>query len=380
MNGRIFDPTLGRFMQPDPYVQDPLNLQNFERYAYCYNNPTTCTDPSGYFSLRHLLGAITGISLARHIAHTQIGYQIGSIAIAVLSTYCGAVGMQALCNGVGQAAWSAMAGHGATASIRAGVFAAVSVVVNGAIHVGTDGNIPMNVAAHTAWGCAEGAMQGGSCRAGAISGSMSAAWANTDAVRIGNPQKNLGDLVYNTMTNAVVGGITSVAAGGDFANGARSGAFGYLYNAMAGRLIGQQVGAWGSGALCVEMGPGAAVCAMLGRMAGGWAGSAIEDWAFSADNASQAGAESGSEIAPRPDYPPQSGGRSGENVKDASGPPNSAIPSTGGSVWITDGQGNVVVDVTPERAKPVTPGVGFGEKRPPTKNELDLWDKVKGGK
>jgi hypothetical protein len=84
------------------------------------------------------------------------------------------------------------------------------------------------------------------------------------------------------------------------------------------------------------------------------------------------------EITPRPDYPPQSGGRSGERVKDASGPPNNAIPSSGGSVWITDGKGNVVVDVTPERAKPVKPGVGFGEKRPPTQTELDLWSRVKG--
>jgi RHS repeat-associated protein len=86
---------------------------------------------------------------------------------------------------------------------------------------------------------------------------------------------------------------------------------------------------------------------------------------------------SGTEVTPRPDYPPQSGGRSGEKVKDATGPPNSAIPSTGRSVWVTDGNGNVVVDVTPDRAKPVIPGVGFGDKRSPTQGELDLWNQVK---
>ena len=47
MNGRIYDPMLGHFMQPDPLIQDPTNLQNFNRYGYCYNNPMTCTDPSG---------------------------------------------------------------------------------------------------------------------------------------------------------------------------------------------------------------------------------------------------------------------------------------------------------------------------------------------
>jgi len=51
MNGRLFDPRLGVFMQGDPFIQDPLNLQNFNRYAYCYNNPMTCSDPSGQLSL-----------------------------------------------------------------------------------------------------------------------------------------------------------------------------------------------------------------------------------------------------------------------------------------------------------------------------------------
>ena len=39
MNGRIFDPVIGRFLQADPFIQDPFNLQNFDRYAYCYNSP-----------------------------------------------------------------------------------------------------------------------------------------------------------------------------------------------------------------------------------------------------------------------------------------------------------------------------------------------------
>src|SRR5690606_34811197 len=32
MNGRIYDPVLARFLQPDNYVQLPDNLQNFNRY------------------------------------------------------------------------------------------------------------------------------------------------------------------------------------------------------------------------------------------------------------------------------------------------------------------------------------------------------------
>ena len=47
MNGRIYDPVLARFLQPDNFVQAPDNLQNFNRYGYVYNNPLKYTDPSG---------------------------------------------------------------------------------------------------------------------------------------------------------------------------------------------------------------------------------------------------------------------------------------------------------------------------------------------
>ena len=39
MGGRVYDPILGRFLTPDPYVQAPENSQNFNRFSYCLNNP-----------------------------------------------------------------------------------------------------------------------------------------------------------------------------------------------------------------------------------------------------------------------------------------------------------------------------------------------------
>ncbi|MDY0743357.1 RHS repeat-associated core domain-containing protein [Paucibacter sp. R3-3] len=50
MNGRIFDPTLGVFLQADPLIQNITNLQAFHRYSYCGNSPLTCIDPTGYES------------------------------------------------------------------------------------------------------------------------------------------------------------------------------------------------------------------------------------------------------------------------------------------------------------------------------------------
>ena len=48
MNGRVYDPVVGRFMSADPTVPDPLDGQSFNRYAYVENNPLSAVDPSGY--------------------------------------------------------------------------------------------------------------------------------------------------------------------------------------------------------------------------------------------------------------------------------------------------------------------------------------------
>ncbi len=50
MGGRIYDPTIGRFMQADPFIQAPKFTQSFNRYSYVFNNPMSYTDPSGYIA------------------------------------------------------------------------------------------------------------------------------------------------------------------------------------------------------------------------------------------------------------------------------------------------------------------------------------------
>lgn len=49
MNGRIYDPLLGRFLSADLVVQAPANLQSYNRYSYVMNRPLTMTDPTGFF-------------------------------------------------------------------------------------------------------------------------------------------------------------------------------------------------------------------------------------------------------------------------------------------------------------------------------------------
>ncbi len=48
MNGRLYDPLVGRFLSPDPYIADLTSTQEYNRYSYCLNNPLIYSDPSGY--------------------------------------------------------------------------------------------------------------------------------------------------------------------------------------------------------------------------------------------------------------------------------------------------------------------------------------------
>jgi RHS repeat-associated protein len=244
LNGRIFDPTLGVFLQGDPFIQDPANLQNYNRYGYCLNNPLTCTDPTGFFSLRRFLGGailsliLPGVGeliMLNEIAHSKIGYQVGSIVIGALSLYCGPAAPA--CAAAGEASWASMAGYSAEQSIRVGVFAAVSTYVNGQIgdgfKVGLNGEGAFsNTLAHGVWGCAESSMQGGSCGSGFRGGLAGAAMSNYGPGDIGDPRHDIGDLAVNTMIHSVIGGVASVAGGGNFAQGAQSAAFAYLFNAL----------------------------------------------------------------------------------------------------------------------------------------------------
>lgn len=63
MNGRLYDPVMGRFLSPDPYVQQPDNTQNLNRYVYCINNPLLYKDASGewFFIDDFIIGAIKGL-------------------------------------------------------------------------------------------------------------------------------------------------------------------------------------------------------------------------------------------------------------------------------------------------------------------------------
>ena len=76
-SGRYYDPTIGRFIQPDTIVPDSSNPQAFNRYSYVKNNPLKYTDPDGHWG-----GFDTRFSLTKGLA---MGGGLG--AIGFVSAY-----------------------------------------------------------------------------------------------------------------------------------------------------------------------------------------------------------------------------------------------------------------------------------------------------
>ena len=114
MNARLYDPAIGRFLSPDPYIQDPENSQNFNRYSYCLNNPLKYSDPSGeLFGADDILAAIIiGAAIGGTI---NLGIKAYNGQIHSWGNAFSAFGVGALAGGLGAVAggWAFAATGGA---------------------------------------------------------------------------------------------------------------------------------------------------------------------------------------------------------------------------------------------------------------------------
>jgi len=99
MDGRVYDPRLGRFLSPDPYVQDPTYSQSLNRYSYVWNNPLRYTDPTGYrtwwdnfkaWGKKHKQAVVTGVTIVVAAAVT-IG-TAGTASPLLLAAIAGGAG------------------------------------------------------------------------------------------------------------------------------------------------------------------------------------------------------------------------------------------------------------------------------------------------
>ena len=228
MNARIYNPVLGRFLSPDPFIQFGENMQSMNRYAYVLNNPLSFTDPSGYFSFSEFfedtfdftkenLGAVVGIAISASLGGLDGGF------FAVLLS-------------------GATAGFGAAftdAFVAAGSF-------NDAFDVGLDGGLWGAISAGLSYGVGSafyganslgrnvlkpvihGVVQGGISKA--IGGDFKSGFYGGSLSSFGLGIANQNGLGGNAVIGAIVGGTASQLSGGKFANGALSGAFIAIYN------------------------------------------------------------------------------------------------------------------------------------------------------
>lgn len=75
---RYHDPEIGRFIQPDSYIQDPSDPQSFNRYSYCCNNPLTYVDPSGNFWAPVFIAILSIISIVSVVVANVVAMETGS--------------------------------------------------------------------------------------------------------------------------------------------------------------------------------------------------------------------------------------------------------------------------------------------------------------
>ena len=93
MNGRVYDPVMSTFLSPDNYIQAPDNSQNFNRYAYCLNNPLKYTDPSGEsIVLAAVVGAFWGAASSMAMNFDNIRTDADFVNVMTLGALGGAVG------------------------------------------------------------------------------------------------------------------------------------------------------------------------------------------------------------------------------------------------------------------------------------------------
>lgn len=206
MNGRIYDPLVGRFMSADPFIQGPENLQSYNRYIYALNNPFLFTDPSGHLNLGSLLKPV--INTIRGMLKDPVR-TAAAIAVAY---YTG----QYIGSGIEGASWASTA-----SSVRVAGQVVNTFTTAGSAVIGAGASFAASYVA-----------SGGNLRAslrdglvGGINGAFSK-WSTTDwgmenpeivSETMAKSRKiNSLQMVVKSVSQSAVKGLLSAAQGNDF--------------------------------------------------------------------------------------------------------------------------------------------------------------------
>ncbi len=135
MEGRVYDPEIGRFLSADPTVQFPWATSGYNRYTYVNDNPLSFSDPSGFSIFDQLdpamsaVGKLTNIDdlaetmddpghTSRMWAMSKMSPQQFNVVNTIGSAFCfwGA----AACYALGQYEYERSQGAPADAALKAG--------------------------------------------------------------------------------------------------------------------------------------------------------------------------------------------------------------------------------------------------------------------
>jgi RHS repeat-associated protein len=228
MNGRTYDPLIARFMQADPVVGDPFDLQTYNGYSYVYNRPLNTVDPDG--RCPWCVWAAVGLVAARAtgIIDQNTFRQLLGITVAA---WLGPGGYTLLADTAANAALNvAISGFASgvisSGNLKGGLQGMFSSLVFYGAGIAADAQGFTEGGAgralmHAAAGCVTSVAGGGKCGRGAFTAGASHL--------VGGKLANGNDL-HDTLIHGAIGGTASVLGGGKFSNGAVTGAFGYIYN------------------------------------------------------------------------------------------------------------------------------------------------------
>lgn len=216
MDGRMYDPVVGRFLSPDPYIQMPDFTQSLNRYAYCINNPLSLTDPTGYNWFGDFFAVAVGIA---------VGIETGGLGAGIYGAIIGGTlggASAALVGSVlnGANLWQT------TKNVFVGAFwGAAGGAMN--FEIGELRNVFARIAVHSvSEGFVEG-IQGGHFEHGLLMGLTSSTGGELIS-RYGSNLPYAGQIA----ANATLGGLVSELGGGKFANGAMTAAYTMMYNEL----------------------------------------------------------------------------------------------------------------------------------------------------
>lgn len=243
MNGRVYDPEIGRFVSADPFVQDLSNSQSLNRYTYVLNNPLSMTDPTGFFfgsimkAIGNFISKVFKAVTSAFKAILKIPLIRAAIQIVGCGLFSGPAGVAVCAATTG--ALTLLSGGSIGDAIQAMAFTVASAVVwSGAgsfmdslAHLGKAAFATIKTVVHGVVGGALSMVQGGNFLEGFAANAVgAAAGIGSESVFGKAGTGTTGDYFGRISVAAISGGTASALTGGKFANGAVTAAFGQIWN------------------------------------------------------------------------------------------------------------------------------------------------------